>query len=103
MRRVLVLAFSAASLTWLLPSAAVAGPAISGEYLIGHRSSDDIVRVGSHYGRGGCCAPFIYTYPSGPTYTFGGPNYFNSNLYYYRTYYPYPPSPYRRARRGHGW
>ena len=99
MRRVLVSAFSAASLIWLLPSAAVAGPAIgSGGPLIGHHG-DDIVRVGGrHYERGACCAPSLYSYPSGPTYTFGGPYYFNSNLYYFRAYYPYAPSPHRRRR-----
>jgi hypothetical protein len=105
MRRVLVLAFSAAPLICLLPSAATAGPAIGrGEYLIGHRGGD-IVPVGSrHYGHG-CCAtgPSVYTYPSGPTYTFGGPHYFNSNLYYYRNYYPYPAPPSLRAKpRWHG-
>jgi hypothetical protein len=73
MRRILILAVSAASLIWLAPSEVSAG-----------RANGSDGRFGQ-----GCCAPVLYSYPS-TTYTFGGPHYFNSNLYFYRGYYPYP-------------
>jgi len=87
MRRVLVLTFFAALLMWLMPNEVAAGR--DGRYAQG------------------CCAggPFVYTYPGNlPTYTTGGPYSFNPNLYYYRSYYPYPPFPYirRSAPRWHG-
>jgi hypothetical protein len=70
MRRILILAVSAALLIWLVPSEVSAGGANGSE---------------GRYAP----APGLYSYPS-TTYTFGGPHYFNSNLYYYRGYYPYP-------------
>ena len=79
MLRIFLLAIPAASLCGLLPTVASAGG----------------------YGRTCCAAaPFIYTYP-GPTFTYGGPHYFNSNLYYYRAYYPYtlPRDQWRPRRR----
>ena len=70
MRRLFFFSLSAASLMWLVPSEVSAGRANGWD---------------SRYGPG----PVLYTYP-GPTYTYGGSQYFNSNLYYYRGYYPYP-------------
>jgi hypothetical protein len=38
-----------------------------------------------------CCTVYPYTFPS-TTYTVtGDPRFVNSNLYFYRSYYPYPP------------
>jgi hypothetical protein len=90
MRRVLIATFSAALPIWFVPSD---------------------VSANGWTGRHGqsCCAagPMLPAYPGNlPTYTTGGPGFFNPNLYYYRSYYPYPPFPYtRRAsprRRGRG-
>ena len=69
MRRILVLSLSAALLIWLVPSELSAGRA------------NGFNRYAP--------PPVLYSYPS-TTYAFGGPHYFNSNLYFYRGYYPYP-------------
>lgn len=83
MRRLQVLALLTVSMIWLLPAKASAG--FCGWYAEGC----------------GVAAPIYPVYRPGPTYTLCANCYYTPNLYYYRSYYPYPAPP--NARRPVEW
>jgi hypothetical protein len=81
-RRLQVLALIAVSMVWLPPAKVEAGS------------------CGWHAGSCGIAA-IHPIYRTGPTYTLCANCYYTPNLYYYRSYYPYPAPP--NARRPVEW